>query len=72
MRPILRETGEPQLRVFDLALEPLGPSVCLAAAHAESVPIAIAPDGDGYAVIFETEGGAVMLIRVDSVGTGAP
>lgn len=67
-----RETGEPELRVFDLALSPVGPWVCLGTDHDSSVPAAIAADGTGYAAIFQTGDGATMLGRVDAMGTGAP
>lgn len=67
-----RATGEPQLRVFDLQLEPLGPWVCLDTDHNAGVPAAIALDGAGYAALYEASTGAVMLSRVGADGTGAP
>lgn len=67
-----RASGEPELRVFDLSLSPVGPWVCLGSEHDPSVPAAIAADGSGYAAIFQTPDGATMLGRVDAVGTGAP
>lgn len=67
-----RESGEPELRVFDLDFAPAGPWICLGDDHDASVAPAIAADGNGYAAIFQTEGGATMLGRVDAVGTGAP
>lgn len=67
-----RETGEPQLRVFDLAVEPLGPWVCLGADHQAVTEPAVTRDGDGYATIHTTAQGAVMLTRLDGIGTGAP
>lgn len=67
-----RDTGEPELRVFDLSLNPVGPWVCLDTAHDPAVPMALAPDGTGYAAIFQTPAGATKLSRVDAAGTGAP
>lgn len=67
-----RATGEPQLRAFDLEVEPLGPWVCLGGAHNDTVPAAIASDGEGYAALFTLNDGAVMFNRTDAVGTGAP
>ncbi|MBW2528201.1 MAG: hypothetical protein JRI23_28755 [Deltaproteobacteria bacterium] len=60
----VHQTGEPQIRTFDLDLQPLTNWTCLAAAHNAAVPAAVAPDGSGYAVIFETDAGATMLSRL--------
>jgi len=67
-----RESGEPELRVFDLSLAPIGPWVCLDTGHDPAIPMAVAADGSGYAALFQTTGGATKLSRVDAVGTGAP
>lgn len=67
-----RQTGEPELRVFDLDLEPQAPWVCLDTGHDAAVPVAVTADGTGYAAIYQTADGATMLSRVDALGTGAP
>lgn len=67
-----RESGEPQLRAFDLDVTPLGDWVCLDGEHDDTIPGAISTDGDGYAAIHTTSAGALVLSRVDAAGTGAP
>ena len=67
-----RDTGEPELRVFDLTLEPQSPWVCLDTTHDPSAPATISADGTGYAAIFQRTDGATKLSRVDASGTGAP
>ncbi len=66
-----RESGEPQLRAFNLSLEPLDAWVCLGPEHSLSFMPAVTVDGAGYATIFTTDAGAVMLHRTDAAGTGA-
>lgn len=67
-----RETGEPQLRLFGRELEPQSPWVCFDDDHAGGTPVAVSPDGSGWAVLYEATDGAVMLGRVDATGIGTP
>ena len=67
-----RSTGEPQVRVFDAALDPVGPWVCVSGPENLAVPPAVAADGSGWAVLFQSENGASSMIRVDATGAGAP
>lgn len=60
-----RPSGEPQLRVFGLDLEPAGPWVCLGGDHDPFYPPAVAPDDAGYATLYTSAGGAVLLLRLD-------
>jgi hypothetical protein len=67
-----RGSGEAQMRSFDLTLQPAADWVCLGADHDDSRPPAVAVDGTGYATLHTTLAGAVMLHRLDHLGTGAP
>lgn len=66
-----RSTGEPQMRVFDAALDPVGPWICVSGPQNLAVPPTIAANGSGWAVLAQGEAGATSLIRVDATGAGA-
>jgi hypothetical protein len=67
-----RASGEPQIRAFDLQLEPLESWVCLGESFEATAPGAIAVDGEGYATLHRTGTGGAVLHRLDRLGTGAP
>jgi hypothetical protein len=69
---VARASGEAEMRAFDTSLAPLGPWVCFGADHDRARPAAIARFESSYAVLVTTALGAVILYRVDHLGTSAP
>ncbi len=47
-----RHSGEPQLRVFDTAATPMGPSICLALRGDIDLPVALAAEPEGFASLY--------------------
>ena len=67
-----RETGEPQMRAFNLELEPQADWVCLGADHDQVFTPAIAAHETGYAVLHTDGDGHVWLHKTDALGSGRP
>ena len=67
----VRDSGEPEMRAYGLDLTPAASWVCLGPDVDPTYPSSISPDGAGYTTLHTTGSLAVMLHRLDALGTGA-
>jgi hypothetical protein len=67
-----RGSKRPQFRAVDSTGHPLGPWVCLDTEipDGQAHDVAVAADGAGWSIVFQSTRGVTTLVRTDRVGSG--